>query len=457
MHRFNPDHFSLVIIDEAHHAAAATYREVVGYYARNPSAKFLGVTATGDRGDGEGLGCVFDSVAYRYELPAAVRDGWLVRIRQRSVVVEGLDFSKVGTTAGDFNQGDLAAVMEVEKNLHPVAHASIESALALPIGALADLKDHPQRQACLANLSAGRRARKTLVFTVSVAQAERLAEIFNRWIPDSARFVCGETPDRDRRALLADYEAGKFTFLCNVGIATEGFDSPGIELVVMARPTKSRALCVQMIGRGTRPAADLAGALGSMPTASQRCAAIAASDKPWVEILDFVGNSGRHKLVSAADVLGEGRFSDEAVEAAKEKAREEGIEIEDALEEAQADVEDQQAANRALAEAEGEQAEADDERRELAVAAQRRAALVGTADYRVRDVNAFDAGDVGPKREHASGGVGDATPKQVRFLIRLGVKRETAMSYGRRQASAVISSMLKQREERGEPLFGGAA
>src|SRR5690606_7555906 len=84
-------------------------------------------------------------------------------------------------------------------------------------------------------------------------------------------------------------------------IATEGFDDPGIGLVVMARPTKSRALYSQCIGRGTRP---LNGLVDGLDTADERRAAIAGSAKPNVLVLDFVGNSGRHKLVHATDVLG---------------------------------------------------------------------------------------------------------------------------------------------------------
>jgi len=280
MHRFNPNDFALLVIDEAHHSVAASYRRVVDHFRTNPDLRVLGVTATGDRGDGEGLGSVFDTVAFNYDLHSAIRDGWLVPVRQFSVAVAGLDFSKCRTVGNDLNQADLAAVMEFESSLHPVAHATIERAANLEPGSLAALKDDDKRQEKLAAMMAGRKMRKTLVFTVSVAQAERLAEIFNRWVDGCARFVCGETAKQTRRDMLADYAKNRFSILVNVGVATEGFDDPGIELVVMARPTKSRALYAQMAGRGTRPQDSIAHRLGDIAEASGRRSLIASSQKP---------------------------------------------------------------------------------------------------------------------------------------------------------------------------------
>jgi superfamily II DNA or RNA helicase len=102
-------------------------------------------------------------------------------------------------------------------------------------------------------------------------------------------------------------------------VLTEGFDDPGIQCVVMAKPTKSRSLYAQMVGRGTRPLPGV----DQHDTAEARRAAIAASAKPCVTVLDFVGNSGRHKLVTTADILG-GKVSEEAREKAKKKIEEKG-------------------------------------------------------------------------------------------------------------------------------------
>jgi superfamily II DNA or RNA helicase len=92
MSKFNPDEFSLLIIDEAHHSAAKSYRRVIDYYRQNPSLKVLGVTATPDRADEKALGAIFDSVAYEYDIRDGIDDGWLVPIQQQSVYVNGLDY-----------------------------------------------------------------------------------------------------------------------------------------------------------------------------------------------------------------------------------------------------------------------------------------------------------------------------------------------------------------------------
>ena len=86
------------------------------------------MTATPDRHDEEALGKIFDTVAFEYQLPAAIQDGWLVPIEQQHVVVEGLDLSACRTTAGDLNEGDLARIMELEQVLHGVVDPTIQLA-----------------------------------------------------------------------------------------------------------------------------------------------------------------------------------------------------------------------------------------------------------------------------------------------------------------------------------------
>ncbi len=290
MKRFDPREFSLVILDEAHRSTAASYRKVIKHYSQNPECKIIGCTATPDRSDEESLGQVFESCAFTFEITDAIREGWLVPVTQKQVFVESLDFSNVRTTAGDLNGGDLAAIMEFEENLHKVAD--------------------PMIQIC--------GERQTLAFATSVVHAERIAEILNRQRPGCARSVCGETPKEERAAMFKDYAEKKFQFLVNCMVATEGFDCPGIEVVALARPTKSRALFAQMIGRGTRP---LPGIVDGPETPELRRIAIRDSAKPSVEILDFVGVSGKHQLVSAVDVLA-GNYTPEVVEAVKKAEKE---------------------------------------------------------------------------------------------------------------------------------------
>lgn len=393
MERFDPHDFSLLIVDEAHHATADTYRRVIDHYRQNTNLKVLGVTATPDRRDEEALGQIFDSVAYNYEIPDAITDGWLVPIDARPVYVTGLDFSKCKTTAGDLNQGDLDLLMREEGPLHKVA----DSAYQITEG------------------------RKALIFAVTVAHAERLAEILNRHRPGCARWVCGKTPKDERRGMFRDYAAGRFQFLVNVGVATEGFDEPSIECVVVARPTKSRALFAQMIGRGTRA---LPGVVDGPETPEARRQAIADSGKPRLEVLDFVGNSGKHKLVTAADILG-GNYSDDVVDRAREiieRETDKPAPVAEALEQAKAEAEAARKRKRHLV--------------------HRRAGVIGKATFSVGTSNLFDLLDISPQRERGWNRGRAPTENQVAFLAKHKVNM-SGLTFT--DASALIGGIINRR------------
>ncbi len=392
--RFDPREFTTIIIDEAHHAPAKSYRKAIKHFTDgNPEVKILGVTATPDRADEEALGQIFDVVAFNYEIHDAVRDGWLVPVRQRIVQVNSLDFADIKTTAGDFNQGQLAAVMEDEENLHKVASP-------------------------VADFCGGK---KTLIFATTVAQAERLAEILNRHDEGSARWVCGETPKDVRAQMFRDFRDGAFNRLCNVGVATEGYDEPGIECVVIARPTKSRSLYAQMVGRGTRP---LPGLIDGPETAAARRSAIADSAKPHVEVLDFAGNAGRHKLVSCADILG-GKYTDEVVALADKKIAESaGMDVETALAEAAAEAKKQHE---------------DARRREM----EARRRVVSVADYSMQEVDPFDVLQIEPERLYGWDRVKRPSDRMVSMLASQGIDA-SRMKFG--EASKLIGEILTRRE-----------
>jgi superfamily II DNA or RNA helicase len=272
MDRFRPEDFSLLVVDEAHHACAPSYRRVIEKFAK-AGCKIIGVSATPDRADELALGQVFDSVAFKYEMSDAIDDGWLVPLDVHRVYVKSLDFSACRNVGSDFNQGDLGRIMEEEKNLHGVVVPTMEIA----------------------------GDKKTVIFATRVAHAERMAEIINRTKPGSAATIEGKMPKDLRQKIIRDYVSGKIQYLVNVGIATEGFDVPGIACVVMARPTQSRSLYAQCCGRGTRP---LTGILDGIEDPALRRQAIADSDKAKLTVIDFVGNAGRHSLMCAKDVLG---------------------------------------------------------------------------------------------------------------------------------------------------------
>ena len=372
MTKFLPADFGLVVIDEAHHATASTYRRVIDYYRQNPKCKILGVTATPDRADEEALGQVFDTVAYEYQILDAINQGWLVPVQQQMVTVETMDFSNIRTTAGDLNQGELAEVMEEEDNLQRVAVPTVE-------------------------ICGERRA---IVFAATVKQAERLAEIMNRYRPDKAAWISGKTDKEDRRKILADFKTGKIQYVVNVGVLTEGFDDSGVEVIVMARPTKSRALYAQMAGRGTRPHDSIAHLLGDIETDAGRCAMIRDSAKPACLIVDFCGNAGRHKLVTSADILG-GNISDDVVEAAIREAKKSGQPLDMAEE------------------IKKQQKLADERRREEAA---RRAALQARSNFMLTDIDPFNAWDITPAKERGWDRGKRFTEKQSMVLMqRIGV------------------------------------
>ena len=400
MTKFDPDQFSLLIVDEAHHAPAASWKRVIAHYRKNPNLKVLGVTATPDRKDEKALGQIFETVAYDYELPDAIRDGWLVPIEQRAVHVKGLDYSNVRTKAGDLNGKDLAQVMEYEEILHGIASPTIE-------------------------IAAGRR---TLLFAASLAHAERLTEIFNRHREGSARWVHGGTPKEERRQLVKDYAAGRFQILCNVGVATEGFDEPGIELVIMARPTKSRALYAQMAGRGTRP---LTGVVDGLEDADERRLAIATSQKPLLEIVDFVGNAGRHKLITSADILG-GKYEEAVIARAKKAAEDEGekgrqVDMLDALEEAQREIDE----------------EAERKRRQH---------LRLRAVYSTSKVDPFNVLQIHPWKERGWDKGRPLSKKMTKFLEDNGISTRT-LSFA--QGRQLIGEIIRRREQK-KASFGQA-
>lgn len=273
---FKADDFSLVIVDEAHHAAASTYRAVLAHFT---AAKVLGVTATPDRGDRRALGDVFDSVALEYsklykngayDPLDAIKDGWLVPLVAERVDID-VDLSQVKTTKkGDLNEDQLDEAMGQQHVLEGVVRPCYERA----------------------------GDRRTVVFTTSVVNAHKMAAIFNTLRPGCARAVDGGMLLDDRRAVLRGYAHGDFQFLVNVMVATEGWDDPPTSCVAIGRPTKSRALFAQMLGRGLR----------------------LSPGKTDCLVLEFAGNAGKHSLVSPLDVLA-GRYSDEEVELAKEMAK----------------------------------------------------------------------------------------------------------------------------------------
>ena len=209
----------LVIVDECHHATSESWAKILAAY---PDASVIGFTATPCRLSGKGLGTVFDDLVMGPQ-PAELTDlGFLVPVT--GFAFDAPDLRGVKKTAGDFNEGELGVVMGGTKLVGNIVE---------------QWKQH----------STGVR---TIVFAVNVEHSKKLvAEFQAAGIP--AEHVDGTADSATRSEIFARFRSGQTPVLCNVMLATEGFDLPEIGCVVLARPTMSLALALQMIGRGRRP------------------------------------------------------------------------------------------------------------------------------------------------------------------------------------------------------------
>jgi superfamily II DNA or RNA helicase len=269
-------------------------------------ARVLGVTATPDRSDEKALGQIFDDVAFIMDISDGIDAGYLVPIRGKQVHLDEIDISGVKKSKGDLQVGQLDEVMlnAVEGIVHET------------------LRLEPNRQG--------------LAFFPGVRSAEYAADRFNAAVPESAGVISAKTEENERKRIVHEFKTGKIKYLCNCMIATEGFDAPSASMIIQGRLTLSRSLYAQMTGRVVRTLPDLVEKLEGPAMAEYRKAKISASAKPDCMVLDFVGNSGRHSLMSPVDILG-GNYSEaEVVEAKKRAKKAPGADQRALLEEARA-------------------------------------------------------------------------------------------------------------------------
>ena len=394
MHRFRNDHPWMVVVDECHHAVSTSYIRVIDHYMKNPQSRLLGVTATPDRLDNKALGRVFETVAFEYDVADGIRDGWLVPIKQRFVTCDHLDLSSARTSGGDFQLNDLEEALE----------KSLQEMVVPMVRIVGD--------------------RRTLVFAATVHHAERIAEIINRpgMQAGRAEIVCGKTPEEQRARVFREFGEGKLQYLVNVAVATEGWDDPamdgrGVQVIAMMRPTKSRALYCQMLGRGTR---TLPGTIDGIDDSAERRAAIEMSNKGHVLALDFLGNCGRHTLVHAGDILG-GDMDEKVAKRYARKAEKDAVEEEiDVL-------------------AEIDNAEADEAK---ALEAKRRAHIVGRARFTSQEIDPFEALGIVPRSIPAWQRRIPASDKQRSMLERNGLRLPMDLDTGR--ASQLIEALMSK-------------
>lgn len=242
--QFPEDFFDTIIIDEAHHCISDSYQKVLQHF---PDAQILGVTATPDRGDMQNLGQFFESLAYEYTLPKAIKEGYLTPIKALTIPLK-IDMSSVSVQAGDFKVSDIGTALD------PYLEGIAE-----------EMKKYCSDK-------------KTVVFLPLVKTSQKFRDLLNEHGFHAAE-VNGNS--QDRAEILADFEAGKYNVLCNSMLLTEGWDCPSVDCIVVLRPTKVRSLYCQMVGRGTR----------------------LFPGKDHLLLLDFLWHTERHELCHPASLI----------------------------------------------------------------------------------------------------------------------------------------------------------
>ncbi len=242
--QFPEDYFNTIIIDEAHHCISDSYQKVLQHF---PDAHVLGVTATPDRGDMKNLGQYFESLAYEYTLPKAIKEGYLTPIKALTIPLT-IDMSNVSVQAGDFKASDIGTALD------------------------------PYLEGIAQEMGKYCADKKTVVFLPLVKTSQKFRDILNHHGFQAAE-VNGDS--QDRAEILADFETGKYNVLCNSMLLTEGWDCPSVDCVVVLRPTKVRSLYCQMVGRGTR----------------------LSPEKDHLLLLDFLWHTERHELCHPASLI----------------------------------------------------------------------------------------------------------------------------------------------------------
>lgn len=251
--RFPKEHFGLVVCDEAHHSLSDSWQSVLNYF----TAQVLGVTATPDRGDARNLGHYFETIGYEVNLFELIKQGYLSRITLKSIPLQ-IDLSRVHSVAGDYDAAELGSALEPY---------------------LDQIAQHIKAQA---------EFRRILAFLPLIATSQKFVEAC-RGAGLTAGHIDGKSPDRAE--ILQRFANWDFDVLSNAMLLTEGFDDPGIDCVVVLRPTRSRPLYSQMVGRGTR----------------------VADGKQNLLLLDFLWMHQRHSIVRPAHLIARDEFEAEQI------------------------------------------------------------------------------------------------------------------------------------------------
>lgn len=360
---FSKNYFDTIIIDEAHHALSSSYQAILNYF---DTADILGVTATPDRSDMQNLGKVFDSLAYEYTLRDAISSGYLVKIQVQTLPLH-IDFMNVKITAGDFQAGDIGRVLD--PYLEQIADT------------LLDYKD-----------------RKIVIFLPLIETSQKFCKMLIERGFNAAE-VNGNS--KDRNEITEAFANGKYNVLCNSMLLTEGWDCPSVDCVIVLRPTKSRALYTQMIGRGTR----------------------LCEGKDHLLVLDFLWHYEKHSLCRPAHLIAK---SEDVAIKMTEILETSSMGLEEAEEEAERDV---------LAEREASLA------KELAAMRKKKAKLVDPLQFEF-SIQAEDLTHYVPAFGWQASSI---TDKQKKTIEDFGLNPDTIEDAGK--ASMLIDRLHKRKAE----------
>ena len=281
LNSFDPFYFNTIIIDEVHHCISDSYQRVLQHF---PHAHVLGVTATPDRGDMRNLGAYFESLAYEYTLPKAIKEGYLSPIKALTIPLK-IDMSSVSVQAGDFKASEIGTALD------PYLHGIAEE----------------MQKYCM--------DKKTVVFLPLVKTSQKFRDLLNQYGFRAAE-VNGDS--QDRAEILKDFDAGKYNVLCNSMLLTEGWDCPSVNCIVVLRPTKVRSLYCQMVGRGTRLSPE--------------------TGKDHLLLLDFLWHTERHELCHPASLICENEEVAQQMTENLEKKAGMPVDLEEAEQKASEDV-----------------------------------------------------------------------------------------------------------------------
>lgn len=363
---WNSNHFDLIVCDEAHHAISRSWQKVLKHFS---NAKVLGVTATPDRGDNKNLGIYFENIAYEISLLDLIKQGYLAPITVKSIPVQ-INISNVKSIAGDFDDNELDSALT--PYLPQIARA---------------IKEHAS-------------FRKTLVFLPLIATSKRFVDICNS-IGLSAKHIDGES--KDRHQLIKDFKHWDFDVLCNAMLLTEGYDEPDIDCIAILRPTRSRPLYAQMVGRGTR----------------------VSDTKENLLLLDFLWLHEKHKIVKPANLIAATeKQADEITELIQDKSKngvQPSLDLRQVMTEAQVQREQR------LAE-------------ELRINQKRSSKFISADEFAVL-MHDTSIVDYEPAMRWEND---DVTDKQKKVLLRAGIDLETVKNKG--HASKIIDLIFKNQK-----------